>query len=385
MGATNIKIPKSLNSEWEKLSKDVENSKVIPSFSDSVVKLEYNSKNEYYEANILDSNEVLDERYLKDFLGEYGNLVIEDRPENNDLYIHTKNNKAVDPVTLTSKYQAGIVKAGTRENIHYESKPIYVNSGQDLVAGLSNEYISSFSVVTKEALGKVHLIKGYQKENKAYPLPKAEFGLYDTNNVLLDQKMTDKNGEIYFSDLKLGDYYIQEIKAPKGYAIDKNKYNFSIEKDNEIVEINKGKYIINKPKKGKLLIKKEDSISHEPLIGASFNVYQDSNNNGVLDKEDIKIKKNLITDENGEIEIELVYGNYLIQETKAPEGYKSNNNEIYKVKINDSKNMEKIIIDNKKIKDNKLVFTGQDRKNLIIVIILVSSSGILLILNYKLK
>ena len=82
------------------------------------------------------------------------------------------------------------------------------------------------------------------------PLQKVTFGLYakediyDVNkkliyhkNDLVNQKMTDENGEIIFSDLPLGEYYLEEIMALDGYVIDKTKYDFVLEYQDEDTNI----------------------------------------------------------------------------------------------------------------------------------------------------
>ena len=69
------------------------------------------------------------------------------------------------------------------------------------------------------------------------PLQGVTFGLYAKENIydvnkkllfhkndLVSQKVTDENGEIIFSNLPLGEYYIEEVRALDGYVIYKTKY-----------------------------------------------------------------------------------------------------------------------------------------------------------------
>ena len=50
---------------------------------------------------------------------------------------------------------------------------------------------------------------------------------------MVSQKVTDENGKIIFSNLPLGEYYIEEIRALDGYVIDKTKYDFALEYQGE--------------------------------------------------------------------------------------------------------------------------------------------------------
>ena len=47
--------------------------------------------------------------------------------------------------------------------------------------------------------------------------------------------VTDKNGYAKSKALFQKDYYVKEIQAPKGYVLDEEEYEFSIEKGEQIV------------------------------------------------------------------------------------------------------------------------------------------------------
>ena len=65
-------------------------------------------------------------------------------------------------------------------------------------------------------------------------LPGAVFGLYTSQDILLDTKTTGADGKVLFQTSLVDDiiltehqpFYIQEISAPEGYMLDSSKYWF---------------------------------------------------------------------------------------------------------------------------------------------------------------
>lgn len=67
-------------------------------------------------------------------------------------------------------------------------------------------------------------------------LPGAGFRIYDINNEVIREGVTDKNGNVEF-DLEFGTYYYQEFDAPDGYEVDDTKYEFTITEDGQVVSV----------------------------------------------------------------------------------------------------------------------------------------------------
>ncbi|MCR8747009.1 MSCRAMM family protein [Romboutsia lituseburensis] len=63
----------------------------------------------------------------------------------------------------------------------------------------------------------------------------AEFAIFDKNKKEIARSKTDENGKAIFNNINYGSYYYREIKAPIGYAIDSNFYDFKIENNEEIL------------------------------------------------------------------------------------------------------------------------------------------------------
>lgn len=99
-----------------------------------------------------------------------------------------------------------------------------LENGEIIQAQLKNERITGTLILTKRAEGTEKLLEG------------AEFGIYDEEGNLVTTVITDENGEAYVEGLYYGTYYYNEIKAPTGYLVDLDMYEFSIEYNNQIVE-----------------------------------------------------------------------------------------------------------------------------------------------------
>ncbi|MCL2776066.1 MAG: SpaA isopeptide-forming pilin-related protein, partial [Oscillospiraceae bacterium] len=147
------------------------------------------------------------------------------------------------------------------------------------------------------------------------PLANARFRVTDGSGAVADNSngefITDENGEFLVSNLKPGSYVITEIEAPANYAIDTTPQTVNVGIDGKTYKVS----FKNQPA-GTIVIRKMDSVSKEPLANAEFKVTTSGgnvvgNSNGIY-KSDI----------TGTITIpNLPKGSYIIQETKAPDGY----------------------------------------------------------------
>lgn len=327
IGAQLLEVPKSIQSELTKTREIVKEYNLKPSFlnEDTDFELKYNDKNMKYEITLEDTNHILDKHFKKEIIGKYGQFTIEDGPKKDDLYIWSKDYTNLSK-TIHAAYDEMPNIKGQRAGIKYMTEPTFINSGQDLISGISYTTKIQFKLHIKEAKGEAKLKKCGYKEEQCIPLEGVKFGLYNELGDLKEQKTTDANGEIIFNNLSLGKYYVKEIYAPKQYEINDKKYEFEISSDNEVVPINNNEPIENKLITGtvslkKVGIKENSNDTLFPLEGVEFTIYQDENENSILDEEDVEVQK-LITNDLGEIHSKkLKYGKYIIKETKALPGY----------------------------------------------------------------
>ena len=141
------------------------------------------------------------------------------------------------------------------------------------------------------------------------PLSGAFFGLYKDPAAAeepIDIQKTDKNGKALFADLAAGTYYVKEIAAPNGYALDETIRPFKIGGNNDWdVETT----IKNTLKEYSLtLVKKGDD--GKPLEGVEFEI----SGNGIT-KKSASGRDGVVTFTG------LAFGEYTITEVEAPQGY----------------------------------------------------------------
>lgn len=127
---------------------------------------------------------------------------------------------------------------------------------------------------------------------------------------------TDAEGRIVLTNLQPDTYIVSEIQAPAGYLMDA---------PNQTVKINKGDtrtLTFYDTPRSSLIIEKRDSVTKEPLAGATFKI---TNNAGTaLDNYNGTISSGGLytTDANGQIKL---YGidpdSYIVTEVEAPDGY----------------------------------------------------------------
>lgn len=141
------------------------------------------------------------------------------------------------------------------------------------------------------------------------PLQDAVFGLYKDAAAAkepIDIQKTDKNGKALFADLEAGTYYVKEIAAPNGYALDTTVRGFTIGGDNAWDVKTE---IKNTLKEYSLtLVKKGDD--GKLLQGVDFTL----SGNG--------ISKIATSGQGGVVTFTgLAFGEYTITEVEAPQGY----------------------------------------------------------------
>ncbi len=163
-------------------------------------------------------------------------------------------------------------------------------------------------------------------------------GLSYESDTFIANLETNNQGIISYDNLKYnGTYYLLETKALSGYQILKEPYEFKINDENET----NIKFEILNTKKPDLyeakLLKVDAADSNITLVGAEFDLF--------LGEEKIG---SYTTDENGVIIISgLLKGNYHLVETKAPNGYELNSENIELV-IDGSIEVVSITVENTK-------------------------------------
>ena len=129
---------------------------------------------------------------------------------------------------------------------------------------------------------------------------------------------SEKDGSFSFAKVPYGKWFVREIEAPEGFVLDDTSYEVNIGENEQVIEVE----ITDEYIHGNIeLIKVDADYPDNKLTGATFEVYKDVNGDGKLNDGDEFIG-NLEETATGIYEMkELLYGKYLVKETKAPEGF----------------------------------------------------------------
>ena len=129
---------------------------------------------------------------------------------------------------------------------------------------------------------------------------------------------SEKDGSFSFAKVPYGQWIIREIEAPEGFVLDDTSYEVNINENEQVIEVE----ITDEYIHGNIELTKVDAdYPDNKLTGATFEVYKDVNGDGKLDDGD-ELIGNLEETATGIYEMkELLYGKYLVRETKAPEGF----------------------------------------------------------------
>lgn len=186
------------------------------------------------------------------------------------------------------------------------------------------------------ALGNIKL---HKTNDKGLNLEGVKFALYSDGAAtnLIKESITDSNGNITFSDLNEGTYYVKELATLEGHIL-----------SNEIKEV---KVIagqtnqfdwVNETIKSKVKFYKYDEDTQKPMLNVEFKIE-------ALTGLDQGKNWPIVTDETGYFEQELAYGQYQITEVKTLEGYILNNEPI-KFEVKENSQVIELSMSNKRIK-----------------------------------
>ena len=129
---------------------------------------------------------------------------------------------------------------------------------------------------------------------------------------------SEKDGSFSFAKVPYGKWIVREIEAPEGFVLDDTSYEVNIGENEQVIEVE----ITDEYIHGNIELTKVDAdYPDNKLTGATFEVYKDVNGDGKLNDGD-ELIGNLEETATGIYEVkELLYGKYLVKETKAPEGF----------------------------------------------------------------
>lgn len=194
-----------------------------------------------------------------------------------------------------------------------------------------NNLIANIKVYEKVINGKIDITKVISNVNTeiTIPEPNVKFGLYDNNNNLLKEVITDKDGKIK-CELSYGKYTLKQLTTTNGYKF-VDDYSFEIKLNDEIITHT----LINEEISAKIKVIKIDKETGNciKIKGIKFRIKN-------IDKNEYVFQNNsdiFETNENGILitPYPLGHGNYLLEEVNdIIEGYVWNK-ESFEFSIND--------------------------------------------------
>ncbi len=200
-----------------------------------------------------------------------------------------------------------------KDNIYNQPVVFYQsNVNQDLVKlgniTFNNSVIQLCIDATEVTLDKIDKDTQEAKPTGEAILDGAVFELLNSNMEKI-KTITFKDNHAVLKNLPYGTYYLREIKAGKGYSINKKLYQFELSFGTRNASLTLENEVI----KSKLTIYKEygDKDNFQPEANIKFNIYNSKK----------ELIETITTNELGYAELVLPYGKYYIEQASTTEGY----------------------------------------------------------------
>ncbi len=157
----------------------------------------------------------------------------------------------------------------------------------------------------------IRLVKRDAQTNK--PVPGVTFKIEEVDGGFTDQRQTDKDGVIFWENLRPGAYKVYEVEPAPNYVHDDTVHIVQLE-ENRTTTLELTNII-----KPTLKILKVDSITHSPIAKVKFQIWRGSDDTITGELNDLGV---FYTNEAGEIVLEHIdTGWYRIKELESAPGF----------------------------------------------------------------
>lgn len=221
----------------------------------------------------------------------------------------------------------------------------YYNLAEDTDIEVEWNVTNETTIENELKKGSIRIIK-VDKDNNEIKLENVKFNVLDENGKVLEELITDENGEATTSKYPIRDFeklQIQEVETLDNYVLNDNIETIVLE-ENQIKDV----VFENEKIKGQIQVIKISADDNEltgdkkgtPLVGATFNI---------IDKEG-NIVDTLITGEDGKaLSKELVKGEYKVVEVDSGSPYYLVNSEEFNVEIKEHKKIVDVTVEEESV------------------------------------
>lgn len=203
------------------------------------------------------------------------------------------------------------LELGEYKLVELATAPGYdIDSFEAVTVSVTNYTTHKVYVNNEKIKADIKILKVDKDSEK--PLEGVEFSLYDANDLdnALRTLKTDKDGIIVFEDVEFGSYIVIETKTLNGYKVSETKTLVNVEEKKEYFYT-----VANEMIKRNIKLIKVDKDTTIPIANVEFDVF------ALVGDEYVKYTT-VTTDENGECNFTLPFGEYELRETKTGKGYK---------------------------------------------------------------
>lgn len=161
--------------------------------------------------------------------------------------------------------------------VELETKQEYVLNDTPQTIKLEENQIMNITFDNQRIKGKLQITKVDEKDNNK-KLEGVKFGIYDMEDNLLQEVVTDENGVALTDYLYKGKYYAKELEAASEYyVLNENKYEFEIINHEEIIQ----KTVENAPVEIKVDVDKEGTTEIKPGEDVDYIFKNVANNSNI--------------------------------------------------------------------------------------------------------
>lgn len=259
-----------------------------------------------------------------------------------------------------------VVETAAPEGYVLNAKPLDVSVKEN------GKTVDAGTVSNKLIRGTVKIAK--QDADSKKPLAGAKFELRSGDKVV-DEATTDEDGVATFEKVAFGSYTVVEAAAPEGYVLNDEAHEAVIATDGETVDAG---VVLNQKIRGSIIALKKNAKSGKVLAGAQFEIRDTQGN----------VVRTVVSNDKGEVVAnDVMYGEYILVETKAPQGYKLDDTP-HKFEIR--KNLEEVDlgeIKNDPIPSKVLAITGSSVAGMAVIAVLavVTAGGLVMVRGSRAK